>query len=661
MNDKMNSLNTEVQKTSSRIDIYKYERFAEHTNQELVLLARQLHARSYKGEDFIHDEAVDEDGTMADDMDKARGDSVNYYIGYDPTQEGSTPVSTLRKISLRGDQTIEYLPGYQLSKAELYDEEREWLASVAPRRIKEISSFGHTPESPATAGLELLRTVLQDSVGSNEIWFFTMVSEKYDTLVKLFGPTAVRKIGEAVPMDDHRVADISLVPAIVDTSLFFQQVYESAVEETIPAKRRRQITNLTYFTEGLTESQMGSDVFNLTRGVSEVKAVQNEELDIATFIRQQPGYNPTNAWRAPDSYDLTIKSDETALSELLKSGQVYSIHDTFDANELFELHYPLEYDNESSRRAFIDDIETRREKIGTWFHYPWSESLVHFPSQSDYQSLRTLRNRNMITNEEQARLLSATPLVAGMSVGSNVVEQLVYSGIGGSFILADFDTLSMSNLNRIHTGMQQVGDSKIDIIAKKISELDPYVSQVHMREGVTRESLEALTEIPDIIFDEVDDFSAKAILRQFAQKNKIPLIMATDVGETSIIDIERHDIEEVKLFNGRLKQETIDMLLSDDLSDEDKKKITTKLIGLGNASIRLIASVNDATVLGTPQLGTTASIGGGLASIVAREILLGSDVKTGRKVFKARGSLDLPSQSTFQESIKTIRQFLSKS
>ena len=645
---------------SDRKDKYIYEYFSEQSEPKLVLLARQLHARSYMGEGFVYNDAVDDDGTMATDIDKARGSAVKYYIGYEPRDDDRVPVSTLRKISLQGGETVEDLPGYQLSKDILYEEEREWLASIAPRRLQEISSFGHIPESPATSGLELLRTVLQDAVGTDEVWFFTMVSEKYNTLVKLFGPQAVRKIGDAIPLDDPRVANISLIPAIVDTAQFFQQVYDTAIAEKFPARRRRHVGILANFTEGLSEAQMGTDVYRLTRGLSEEPDVKEQQLDIGAFIREQPGYNRSSLWQMPASFDLNFSADKTALKELIDSGEVDSIHDSFDATELFELQHPLEQDNLRLKKEFIDDIEARREKVGAWFHYPWSKSLVHFPNQADYQSLRTLRNRNMITREEQEVLMRARPLIAGMSVGSNVVEQLVYSSIGGSYILADFDTLAMSNLNRIHAGMQQVGDSKIDIAAKKISELDPYVKQIHMREGITLDSLEALPELPSIIFDEVDDFAAKVLLRKYAQKNRIPLVMATDVGETPIIDIERYDIENVQPFNGRLNRETIELMLSGELTDADKKRITTKLIGLGNASIRLLSSVVDETVTGTPQLGTTASIGGGLAAIVSRDILLGSKVNSGRNVFKTRKQLGLSSQSTFSESAKTIQEFLAK-
>ena len=660
MIDKSVKADFDVNSVATRKDRYVYEHFSEQTKPNLVLLARQLHARSYMGEGFVYNEAVDDDGTMANDIDKARGDSVKYYIGYEPKDDEHVPVSTLRKISLQGGETIEDLPGYQLSKNELYEEERDWLASIAPRRIQEISSFGHIPESPSTSGLELLRTVLQDSIGSDEIWFFTMVSEKYNTLVNLFGPEAVRKIGESISIDDPRVADVTLIPAIVVPSIFFQQVHDAVLDESVPAKRRRRIGVLTNFTEGLTEAQMGSDVYQLTRCSNETVDTKKDDFNIGEYIRKQPGYNVSSEWQSPTAFDLNIDADKLALKELLDGGNVHSIHDTFEASELFEYQHPLEQNNAQLQKEFSDDIKARREKIGAWFHYPWSRSLVHLPNKSDYQSLRTLRNRNIITNEEQSVLLSARPLIAGMSVGSNVVEQLIHSGIGGSYTLADFDTLSLSNLNRIHAGVSQVSEDKIDIIAKKISELDPYINQIHMRQGVTRNSLEALPELPSIIFDEVDDLCVKALLREYAQKNRIPLVMATDVGETSIIDIERHDIENVRPFNSRLSRETIEWMLSGKLTDADKKKITAKLIGLGNASIRLLSSIVDETVTGTPQLGPTASIGGGLAAIVTRDILLGLKVNSGRKVLKARKQLNLSSQSTVQESLSTIQEYFSK-
>jgi tRNA A37 threonylcarbamoyladenosine dehydratase len=87
--------------------------------------------------------------------------------------------------------------------------------------------------------------------------------------------------------------------------------------------------------------------------------------------------------------------------------------------------------------------------------------------------VRTSRNRNLINEEEQSRLYNASVLIAGMSVGSNVVEALVSQGIGGKFILADMDIVEPSNLNRIRSPLHHVGLHKVDAISRKVWESIP--------------------------------------------------------------------------------------------------------------------------------------------------------------------------------------------
>ena len=65
-----------------RGDIHRYVTVTEASNPEDALLARQVHAKSYLGEGFILDDAIDETGQVVPDIDKARGDNVAYYLGF---------------------------------------------------------------------------------------------------------------------------------------------------------------------------------------------------------------------------------------------------------------------------------------------------------------------------------------------------------------------------------------------------------------------------------------------------------------------------------------------------------------------------------------------------------------------------------------------------
>ena len=71
--------------------------------------------------------------------------------------------------------------------------------------------------------------------------------------------------------------------------------------------------------------------------------------------------------------------------------------------------------------------------------------------------LRTDRNRNLITAEEQHRLGALRIGVVGLSVGHVIAHTLVMQGLCGELRLADFDDLELSNLNRIPATVFDLG------------------------------------------------------------------------------------------------------------------------------------------------------------------------------------------------------------
>lgn len=647
-----------------RGDKFVYQRFDENGSPELAELAQQIHAKSYVGEGFINEGAITKDGVVTEDIDKARGSSVDYYLGYQQSKDGETiPRSTIRKVNIPYGGSIESLPVFKLCRDMLYDNEREWLLSLphASRNVKEISAFGHVPEVSAFAGLELLRHVLQDSNGSGEIWFFSMVKEKYETLVNLFGTEAVRKIGDQIELDDNRVDNVYLVPTIVDTDVFYQQVLGTARLAQDATQQKKYFKNLLYFTEGMTRFEMGEDVFDATEAYR-----LNPEKSITLDVPVQEmiasrSYKPGSNWTQPDGFDLSSWADRSELKRRFQEGSITKTIDPEIAEELFELQHPELKNDVKAREEFVGEYKAKGVRTGRWFHFPWSQSLVHYLDQDSHLKLRTYRNRNMDTPDEQRELSEKHLLLAGLSVGSSIGEQIAYGGIGGKYTYADFDELSLANTNRIKAPMSQVGMKKLAIIGQKMSELDPYIPQTHLKQGITTKSLEELVDSkPNLIFDEVDDMVAKALLRQFAAEYKIPLVMATDVGNTSIVDVERHDLGEVEPFNRRLSRKQIDAMLSGELSESERMTIVTKLAGLSNASMRLIESTMDQSLGGIPQLGTTASAGGVLAALTAKEILLGGNVPSGRHVLNLRKVLKFGYQTSLRESAVIVRRFTSQ-
>jgi tRNA threonylcarbamoyladenosine dehydratase len=365
-------------------------------------------------------------------------------------------------------------------------------------------------------------------------------------------------------------------------------------------------------------------------------AASDLDAVMAEYIKQP------HEWQPPVKFDLNNGIDEYELRQQFTNGNVTAVVDGLEhiANDMFEYDHPDQKGDEAARHDYVDTITVSGNRFGKWFLMPWSGELVHYPDQATHRALRTSRNRNLITDAEQDTLYDSTVAVFGLSVGSKVVEQLVSSGIGGKVIIGDPDHITPSNLNRISGGFTHVGMKKLHKVATEISMADPYIEQVHFTDGVTEENLEALGEHrPDIIFDEVDDLRMKALIRQYAQKEGIPVVMATDLGDKSIVDVERYDLGDTRPFGGRLKTEELEKLYSGDVTPQDIQRYMVKIVGIRHVTPRVMESVLQVgnTLSGLPQLGTTATKGGAKAAVTAREILLGHDVPTGRYIERQKG------------------------
>jgi hypothetical protein len=341
-------------------------------------------------------------------------------------------------------------------------------------------------------------------------------------------------------------------------------------------------------------------------------------------------------WQQPEMFDLNEADDIAKIELKLAGGDFAAVVDPIEsvAHDLFVYHHGPQQNDSEARDKYVGEIQSQGASYGKWFHFPWSNKLVHYPDMADLRDLRTSRNRELVTREEQLQLYAASIAVMGLSVGSNVVERLVTSGIGGELILADPDTLETSNLNRINASYLEVGSRKIDVAARKISEADPYITQVHMVEGVNEINLAELKEHrPSIIVDEIDNLAMKAVIRLFAYKEGIPVIMATDVDDVAPLDVERYDLGTATPFGGRLTESQVTKLAANELSLAELNAVRIGMVGMENVTPRLMESVQKiatGALGGLPQLGTTAAVGGSHVTLGARQIILGRNLPTGR-------------------------------
>jgi len=271
------------------------------------------------------------------------------------------------------------------------------------------------------------------------------------------------------------------------------------------------------------------------------------------------------------------------------------------------------------------------EECGNWVYFPWSSLLIHFLPDELHQELRTARNRNIISKDEQQNYYNAVIAVAGLSVGSHAALTLSMMGASRRMKIADPDTISGSNLNRIRYDFTMVGKGKCEAVAEKLYQMDPYGAVEAYPEGLNDNNMGQFLSGASLLIEEMDDLGMKIKIREEARKCKIPVLMATDNGDGVIVDIERYDLEpNLKLFNG----------LAGDISLEEFKKtppqeipkLSTKIAGQDLVHPRMQSSLLEVgkTLYSWPQLGDAATLSGVALAYVAKRIVLGESLKSGK-------------------------------
>lgn len=274
------------------------------------------------------------------------------------------------------------------------------------------------------------------------------------------------------------------------------------------------------------------------------------------------------------------------------------------------------------------------EQCGNWIYFPWNKLLAHYLSDEMHQELRTARNRNLITKEEQKQFYDFNVGIAGLSVGSHAALTLAMMGGGRLMKLADFDLISGSNLNRIRTDFTNVGINKCDIVAHQIWQINPYGEIHSYNKGLTLENLEEFLggeKKLDVLVECLDNPELKIRLRLEARKLGIPVVMATDNGDNIIFDIERFDLDKnLMLFNGVLGDITLEEFQK--FPPQELPKVATKIAGAQVVVPRMLESVLNVgrTLYSWPQLGDAASLAGISTAYVIKRLALRQPLKSGK-------------------------------
>jgi molybdopterin-synthase adenylyltransferase len=140
--------------------------------------------------------------------------------------------------------------------------------------------------------------------------------------------------------------------------------------------------------------------------------------------------------------------------------------------------------------------------------------------------------------EGQQKIMDATVLIVGMGgLGSPTALYLAAAGVG-HLIIADFDQVELSNLQRqiIHQ-TKDIGDDKVNSAKNKLTELNPNITITIANEIIHTGNLPELIKGVDIVLDGTDNFDSRFEINQICVEHQKPLVSAAVVrfeGQVSV-------------------------------------------------------------------------------------------------------------------------------
>ena len=140
--------------------------------------------------------------------------------------------------------------------------------------------------------------------------------------------------------------------------------------------------------------------------------------------------------------------------------------------------------------------------------------------------------------EGQQKIMDSTMLIIGMGgLGSPTALYLAASGVG-HIIIADFDQVELSNLQRqiIH-GTSDIGDDKVNSAKAKMLEINPNIKVTIANEIVHTDNLSSLIKDVDIVLDGTDNFESRFVINKACVEFKKPLVSAAVIrleGQISV-------------------------------------------------------------------------------------------------------------------------------
>ena len=221
--------------------------------------------------------------------------------------------------------------------------------------------------------------------------------------------------------------------------------------------------------------------------------------------------------------------------------------------------------------------------------------------------------------EGQQKIMDSTMLIIGMGgLGSPTALYLAASGVG-HIIIADFDQVELSNLQRqiIH-GTSDIGDDKVNSAKAKMLEINPNIKVTIANEIVHTDNLSSLIKDVDVVLDGTDNFESRFEINKACVDYKKPLVSA------AVIRFEG----QVSVFKGYEKDQPCYQCLYTEEGDDNESCVQSgvlaPVVGL-IGTIQALQAIKVILSLGDELCGTLLLVDG--LDLSFRKVKIGKDLK----------------------------------
>lgn len=174
--------------------------------------------------------------------------------------------------------------------------------------------------------------------------------------------------------------------------------------------------------------------------------------------------------------------------------------------------------------------------------YTASQENHRFRTMQDEDLLRYSRQIMLpeMDIEGQQKLLDATVLILGMGgLGCPAAMYLAAAGVG-HLIIADDDTVELTNLQRqIAHSQANIGQPKVQSALSTLQGLNPNVRITALEERLDQTRLAQLLPEVTVALDACDNFSTRFALNQACIDHKVPLVSGAAIrmeGQVAVFD-----------------------------------------------------------------------------------------------------------------------------